>query len=277
MKKNLTLSLVTLLCILLSRAASAQTIISYQNFDNSPSLPSGWYATPNSWYNDTTLGNSSTGYIGASGVDNIVIQDTLAHVGYDSLISAPISSAGYDSITVQWASRMSKHFADSGSTIALYWSTDGTTWNNVSYIENPNNSNWYPENDSTPITLPAGAANRSSLWLMWLADIHFNTSGTYRIDDVTVAGDAITGINDITNQTFAKVYVSSNSNINISIKNQISENLNVELYDLTGRLISKINMDTQNLTIDGSHLSEGMYLVKVSDINNTMVTKVLVK
>jgi len=269
--------LAPILFLLLSMAASAQTIISYQSFDNSPSLPAGWYATPGSWVVDTSLGNISNGYIGASGINNVEIQDTLARVGYDSLISAPISTIGYDSITVEWGSRLSKHFADSGSTISLYMSTNGTTWVNVSYIENPNNSNWYPENDSTPIMLPAGAANQASLWLMWLADIHFNTSGTYRIDDVVVAGDVMTGINTISNDAFAKVYVSGNSNINISIKQPVTENLNVEVYDLTGRVITRTNMDAQALSIDGSNLSEGVYLVKVSDSNNSMVTKVLVK
>ena len=268
-----------LLSVCISYQTSAQITLYTQNFDGSSSLPSGWYATPNSWFNDTTAGNTSSGYPGASGLNNIVIKDTTAAPGTDSLITAPISTVGFDNITVDWGTRFSKHFADSGSSVSLYWSTNGTTWTNVSYIENANNSTWLLENDSTPILLPAGAANQASLQLMWVADIHFTPSGTYRIDDLIVAGDSIhtTGIINLSDNDFAKVYVSSNSNINISVIQPVTENLNAEIYDLTGRLISKRNMETQTLVVDGRDLSKGVYFVKVSDPNNTITTKVLIK
>jgi len=276
MKKILT-SFLFFAAVIISYQASAQHIIYTQNFDGSMTLPAGWYATPNSWFNDTTLNNASSGYAGVSGANNISIKDTTATLGNDSLITAPISTIGYNNITLDWGARLSKHYADSGSTISLYWSVNGTTWNSLSYTENPNNSGWYPENDSTPISLPAGAANVASLQLMWVADVHFTPSGTYRIDDVVVAGTSITGISSINADAFANVYVSGNSNINITVGQPLTESLNVEIYDLTGRQVSSTNMNTQTLAIDGRSFSDGMYIVKVSDSNRIMATKIIVR
>jgi hypothetical protein len=190
---------------------------------------------------------------------------------------------GFDSITVEWGNRFSKHFADSGSSVSLYWTVNDTTWTNVVFTEDSNNSTWELDNAATPILLPSGAANHASLRLMYIADIHFGPSGTYRIDDLTVAGDSLhstdttTGIINIVDNGFARVYVNSNSNINISATQPLSEAVNIDIYDLTGRLITKRNMDSQNITINGGDLSKGMYLVKVSDHNNSLVTKILIK
>jgi hypothetical protein len=276
--KGLFTSLFIVVAMLVSIQASAQTSLYSQNFDGSSSLPAGWYASANSWFNDTTLGNISTGYHGASGSNNIAIKDTTGRLGLDSLITGAISTVGYDNIAVEWGTRFSKHFADSGSTVSLYWSVDGTTWTNVSYVENANNSNWELENDSTPIMLPSGAANQAALWLMWVADIHFTPSGTYRIDDLNITGTALTGINNISsNEDFAKIYTTSNSEINVSVKQPVTESLHVEVYDLSGRVVMKANMNTQSLSIDAHTVAGGLYLVKVSDSDHSVVTKVVLK
>ena len=206
-----------------------------------------------------------------------MIQDTTAVTGTDELVSSSISTVGYHDITIEWADRVSKHFADSGSVVTLYWATDSSNWQAVTYTENPNNSNWYPVNDSTPIMLPAGANNQPTLQLMWSAFIKYGPSGTYRIDDVTVSGAVGTGINSISgDQDLAKVYV-SNTNINIAVKQALTSDLDVEIYDLTGRMVHKTTMETQTLTIPGRDLAEGVYFVKVYGGDQSMTTKVLIK
>lgn len=277
MKKIFTI-LFAVTLFLTCQQASAQTIIYNQSFDATTMWPSGWYATPNSWYLDTTNGNISSGYNNATGGNNIVVKDTNAALGKDSLITPAISTVGYHSITVEWGARFSKHFADSGSTIGLYWSANGSAWTSISYTENTNNSLWALENGATPIALPAGAANQASLKLMWVADIHFTPSGTYRIDDLNVAGTPSTGIEDVNaNDVFAHIYAGSSSNINISMQQPVTESLHVEIFDLTGSLISKTDMNTQSLTINARNLSAGLYLVRVSDSNRSTVTKVSLK
>ena len=278
MKRTLTLALTLILSVIAYYPASAQvTTVFTQSFDSTTSFTRGWYATPNSWYLDTTNGNISSGYNNATGGNNMVVKDTSARLGYDSLISPAIITSGYGSITVEWGARFSKHYADSGSTIGLYWSTNRTTWTNVSYTENTNNSTWGLENGGTPVALPAGANNQATLWLMWLADIHFTPSGTYRIDDVNVTGTPLAGINDVNaDAPFVHVYTSTSS-IMISAEEALTESLSVEVYDMTGRMVTSAGMDKQSLSINTQNLSKGLYLVRVSDSVRNSVTKVSIK
>ena len=276
MKKICTLIFTAILLISASEQIFAQTVIYTQNFDSSPSLPSGWYASTNSWGIDTTGGNASTGYTGSTGLNNIVVKDTTARLGNDSLISEVISTVGYANITVDWGGRISKHFADSGSTLNLYWSANGSAWANVSYTENTTN-NWALENGTIPVALPAGAANQSSLKLMWVADIHFTPSGTYRLDDISVAGTSTVGINEVNNsQSFAHIY-SANTSINVSLDQAPEESMTVAVFDLTGRQVSETTMASQSLTIDAKNFSKGLYIVKASDSNRSSIAKVVVK
>jgi hypothetical protein len=278
MKNIVSPLLFLILSALTGFTASAQTVLYSQNFDSTSSLPTGWYATPGSWLVDTSGGNISSGYPAASGKNNVEIQDTLARVGSDSLIFGPISTIGFPYISLDWGTRFSKHFADSGSTVSLYYSTNGTTWTQVNYIENPNNSAWKLDNDSMPVHLPAAAGDQASLWLMWVADIFFTPSGTYRIDDVIVTGSANDGIETIhADNGVAHVFVSGNSNINIAMQQPATGAAQAQVFDMTGRLMATASVNSQSIIIDASAFSTGMYLVRVSDNEKSMVTKVLVK
>ena len=268
------------LCFLaaLFNQLSAQTVIYTQNFDGSPVLPAGWYASPNSWTIDTTLGNFSTGYVGSTGINNVVIKDTTARIGNDTLMTAPISTVGYNTIAIEWATRFSKHFADSGSTVSLYWSVNGTSWTSVTYTENSNNGTWAMDNGAAPVALPAAAAGQASLQLMWVADIHFTPSGTYRIDDLSVTGTPASGISNINAEnSFAKVFVSSNSLINVSLAQPLTEATSADICDLSGRLIFKANIDKQSIQVNANQFIAGTYLVKVYNSTQSMITKIVVQ
>ena len=277
MKKYLTLFLI--ISTLASVQAIAQTSIYTQNFDSSPTLPTGWYASPNSWYVDTTTSNSSTGYTGASGLHNVVIKDTTARTGNDTLLTAAISTIGYKNILVDWGTRFSKHFADAGSTVSLLWSIDGSTWTPVTYIEDSNNSVWALDNRAVPIALPMGASDQASLQLMWVANIHFTTSGTYRIDDLTVTGTAIpAGIAEVSNENaFASVFVNSNKMVNVSLVYPPSHETTVEIFDMTGRMIKKVNMEAQSMLLDGKEFAQGVYVVRVSQSGESIIKKISLK
>jgi Secretion system C-terminal sorting domain len=274
MKRLFTIAL-TLVLSMAAGQLSAQTVLFTQSFDSTTSWPSGWYATPNSWYLDTTNGNISSGYNNASGGNNIVIKDTTATPGYDSLISPAINTTGHNNITVEWGARFSRHYADSGSTIGLYWSANGSAWTSVSYTENSNNSTWALENGAVPVALPAGAANQSNLKLMWLADIHFTPSGTYRIDDVSVAGTVIAGINEV-DPSFAHVYANG-KNIYVQLMEANNQPLEIQVYDMTGRLVATAQTENQTYIINAQNLSGGIYIVKVSSSEKITTSKVSIK
>lgn len=66
--------------------------------------------------------------------------------------------------------------------------------------------------------------------------------------------------------------------VNISLAN-IYDNQNVEIYDITGRLINKLELKNNSTTqqIDISSLNQGIYLVKVIQGNNSYSEKLIVK
>lgn len=278
MKKNFTLSLALMLILCAGKNVLAQSILYHTDFDASSQLPSGWYATPSSWWVDTTGGNSSTGaYVGASGLNNVVIQDTVAARGNDQLVTSNISTTGFSNITLQWGCRVSKHFEDSGSHMSLYWSVNGGGWNALTYTENSPNSAWSLDNNGTAIALPSGAANAASLQIQWLGGIHFNLSGTYRIDDVVVEGTSTAGIDEPGAAAFARIYTTSNSTVMVALEQQPQAPYQLMVCDLTGRVVYQTEMETQSLAIPKGNLVEGIYLVRLSNAAQNMISKVLIK
>ena len=274
MKKITTKFVMAIMFAFAIQTVSAQTVIYSENFDgNGPSLPTGWYATPGSWTVDTASGSTGS-YTGASGHFNVGILDVSSRLGADSLISKSISTINYNMITIEWGNRNSKHFLDSGSTIQAYYSIDnGASWTALSYIQDSANSQWGIDNGFIPVALPANASNRPSVKFMWLANIHHSPSGTYRLDDVTVSGTPYNGIDDLTNESFAKVYVADN---NIRISQTSSDVANVEIISLTGQVVHRSTVAASaTIALDG--FSAGMYLVKVYNGSQSAMTKIVLK
>ena len=259
-----------------SSSIYAQTSIYAQNFDAALAFPTGWTTSNGSWTIDST--NSSTGYTGASGLNNVVVQNQSSHAGHDTLYSKIISTVGYSNINATWAARNTTHFPDSGSNIkGFYWSTDaGTTWNQVTYTENTNNSTWAVDNNSTVIVLPSAVANNPSVQFAWIAHIYTAPSGTYRIDDFNVEGTPGTGINPVT-ESAVYVYCINSSIINIVSNNILSSNMNVEVYDVTGKIVNRSVMDQQSVSINASHFSSGVYFVRVSNQSESSISKIFIR
>ncbi len=166
-----------------------QTTLLSANFGTTNlSLPTGWASsnTTNGW-NGSTASPSST-YIGFSAGANVLFSANGTNGASHTLTySNSLSTVGYSSITVLWGGRGTSTF---NGTVIFQWSSDGTTWNNVSYTYSANGNAWALINSGTPISLPVGAAGQTNLRLRWSAAA--TNSGNYRIDDVAVKGTAST-------------------------------------------------------------------------------------
>src|ERR1035438_6230653 len=110
---------------------------------------------------------------------------------------------------------------DSSSYITFAWSNNnGVTWDTVAFLQNQNNSAWSWIQDSVWINLPAAANNQSSIKFCWIGHIHYEASGTYRIDDFTVTGvHSSSGINEVSEIANTPVlFLSNNHQLNIRMK-----------------------------------------------------------
>lgn len=166
-------------------SSNAQVTLYSENFGTTASvLPTGWTSsnTTNGW-NTSTASVSST-YPGFSAGANMFFAGTGTNgVTHTITYANNLSTVGYNNITVLWGGRGTSAF---NGTIVFQWSSDGTTWNNVSYTYTPNANAWALVNGATRITLPVGAEGVSNLRFRWsAASTNF---GNYRIDDFSVQG-----------------------------------------------------------------------------------------
>ncbi|SHE91333.1 Por secretion system C-terminal sorting domain-containing protein [Flavobacterium fontis] len=161
-----------------------QTTILNETFGAGTALPTGWTSsnTTNGW--TFSSASASTGYAGASGTGNIVFNSTGTNGATHTLTYANnLSTVGLTNITVLWAGRGTASFTGA---VPFQWSTDGTTWNNVTYTQVAYNASWALVNGGTRITLPSGAAGVTNLRFRWTGTASNN--GNFRIDDFTVQG-----------------------------------------------------------------------------------------
>ena len=88
----------------------------------------------------------------------------------------------------------------------------------------------------------------------------------------------IVGISNINAEnSFAKVFVSSNSLINVSLAQPLTEATSADICDLSGRLIFKANIDKQSIQVNANQFIAGTYLVKVYNSTQSMITKIVVQ
>jgi hypothetical protein len=162
-----------------------QAVLYSENFGTTTAYPAGWSSSSTVW--TPTTGTTSTGYTGASGNTNVVFNNTGSNAVVHRLTyNNGLSTTGFTNITVLWGARATNTFAQP---VFFEWSSDGTTWNSVSYMTVASNAAWALVNGGTRISLPAEAAGVSNLRFRW--SITTNNNGTYRIDDFSVEGTPV--------------------------------------------------------------------------------------
>ena len=161
-----------------------QTVLLRENFGTSTTFPAGWTPSSSAWQNSTAT--SSAGYAGASGGANALYTGVLATSS--TLTYNDLSTAGYENISVLWGARYSGLVA---ITVILSWSADGTTWNDVPFVNVAADATWALVNGGVRIPLPPGASGIQNLRLRLNAVVLLvGVNSNYRIDDFTVAGCA---------------------------------------------------------------------------------------
>jgi hypothetical protein len=100
-------------------------------------------------------------------------------------LAGQVNTTGYSSIELAFGYRASS--SSYTATVTLDWSSDGSTWNNISLGTLTRDGVWRAINGSSWLPLPVGAENQSNLRFRFTF-VRANTSGNFRIDDFTVRG-----------------------------------------------------------------------------------------
>jgi hypothetical protein len=170
----------------LASLISAQTVLYNQDFNSVsvPDLPGDWFATSAQVF--TNASSPSSGYSGASGGSNLLARNCNPNNESRSFQVDGISSLGYSDLTVSFGHRRTNSFTPA---IALEWSSDGSSWNAISYNSSSAGTTWTL---FTSATLPAGANNKPGLSFRWTYTTNVgnvpcdNFAGNYRLDDFKV-------------------------------------------------------------------------------------------
>lgn len=163
-------------------------------FDNDPFTMSNGGAAGTA---DIRVTNVSSGYVGASGSANVFFT-AAGTLGFGI---AGISTTGLTGLTLQFGYR--KESATVLPTLALEYSTNGTTWTGVAYTFSQAanaTAGWY----LTPvINLPAACENQANLSLRWVK----SGAQSVRIDDVVLRNfSAAASLSLVTTTMPAKFY-----------------------------------------------------------------------
>ena len=243
-----------------------------------PALPDDFISSqPDTTGFYTEASNASTGYTGVSGANNIVVKNINAVAGEVYLNFPVISTLNYDTVTVIWGSRVSNNFTTSGSSIGgLEYSIDnGANWSSISYTENASNSTWALVNGGIAIKLPSQALNQPNVKLRLKVTIVTAASGTYRIDDITIAGHTIDpsgGLNELTSATDFNINIYPNPVVDY-LNINASENYNLRIFNNSGLMLYG-GTSNQNKVIDFTNYPAGFYLIEIRNLK-TGVAKML--
>lgn len=202
-----------------------------------------------------------------------------AHVG--------ISTVGYENITVEFKWRCTgEEFQgkiydygtvntsiDGGATWAMDQSAGkgGVTSEHGSF----NKGLYYGNEDvqTAVLTLPANRADQANFRLAFrmVADEGYGTGGGFIIDDIVVKG--------------TKIPTAGTSNVNLSkttiykeggdfvIKANASTISQVELYDMSGKLVNLIKTNDKEVKVNADTLKNGVYVVKSTLANGETITQ----
>lgn len=176
-----------LLLLFMGLDLQAQTVLFSENFNGvtEPALPGTCSATSSEIF--TNILTPSAGYSGASGSNNLLSRNCNPNGEIRSFQMEGISTLGRGGITVSFGHRITGSFSPA---VSLEWSSDGATWNVITYSTPGTSSVWQL---FTSATLPVGIENKSSVHLRWTYTTSVSNTpcdqfaGNYRIDDVKVS------------------------------------------------------------------------------------------
>lgn len=268
-------------------SANAQTPITQWNFNAenvTPNLGTGTltliggtaesYATGNDITPDTTDK--------ALNITTFPAQGTAAGTAG---ISAMVSTNGYNNIIVTYDRK--------GSNTASRWeqfeyTIDGSNWvslgNNNGLTTNVPGGTLWP---TTTYNLPATANNNPNFGLRMVSIFQpsttayqpigttYGVNGTWRFDNLTVSGTAITAGVKESAIAGLKVFPNPLKGNVLNITSDANAAKTVAIYDVLGKQV--VNTTTASTSINVSSLTSGVYIVKITEEGKTATKKLVVQ
>lgn len=233
--------------------------------------------------NDPWVPNEYFHYYAAEPADQTFYTTRWAHIG--------ISTEGYENITIEFKWKCAGELfegvvydygtvntsIDGGAT----WAMDQTGGQGGTTSEHGNfNGGLYFGNEGVQtaiLTLPETRDNQPDFRLAFrmVVDEGYGTGGGFIIDDIIVRGTLIEelGTSDLSGSGF-KVYKDGGDFV---VKSSSKNIQNLEVYDLSGKLIISLKDNRKEIRIKASQLAKGVHVVKAGLENGEVLTQKIVK
>ncbi len=188
-----------------------------------------------------------------------------------------IDLSGYTEISLSFSTMMKVYDGETTLKVLISKDYDGSS--------NPNNYTW------TNITSEASFSSgnyalvtsgdidltnwtNQSIFVAFLFNSSSSGSNTWEIDDILIDGKAITSSIEQLDTNYIKIYPNpASKSINISLKE--SEFYSIKIYDQAGQCVISQKNYINNHTLNVSSLSNGIYVVKISDSKGDNFTQKL--
>ena len=179
----------------------------------------------------------------------------------------------------------------------MEFSTDGG--NSWEVLGTANDPNWYNsnfQNSGRPLTIGkqwtglddtfkeysydlAAYTNESSMAFRFVfgSDLNVNREGAV-IDDFTIDASQVLSVDELDSANFAIYPNPSDQIFTIDRANFFGENMTIDVYDTTGKLVLKRGNITDNTYgLDMSEVSKGIYFMRITIDNSSLVKKLILK
>lgn len=288
------------LSLLFTLPVQSQDIIAYWN-QNSNDLPGGGFgflADPDAFPQDADLGagqlipgggildetqTNGNGELVYSWIQSFAGSDINAEVGDDaggsisiqggtdtanngSYLQFEFSMTGLQDLNISYATRGT---ASGFNTQTWSWSTNGTDFTDFGTIEETNVTSFFLVEAAGPAELNGAA----TAFLRVTFDGATTSTGNNRLDNIKFTGSTLsTSDFNLSNLSIFPNPVRGGGMITFNTNN--NQQLQVMVFDVLGKEV--LSKTISNNTLNVSGLKAGVYLVQVTDNNNTTTKKLIV-
>lgn len=201
-----------------------------------------------------------------------------------SLITVLNVSAQTETIDIEWGfdsnptadgNLNSSRTIEVGDTVTWTWVGNG----NHNVQSNEDNSATNAESFSSGATVPAPNTFSYTFNVIGSTDYECNPHSTFMLGTITVVAEGTLSSPVIEDPAKFTIYPNPGSEfINISIPKNINESLNLEVFDVLGKLVFKQQLNNLTSKINISKWNSGIYLVRLSTSDDAAkLTKRFVK
>ena len=277
-----------------NQSGSGQITYTFGDADPSATENNGSWLTSSDFWSigtpTTTAFNDlvASGYVtnpGGNYADNSIGHLTSPCYNMTTLVNPVLKFKMAFDIELNWDVLYMEFSTDEGNTWQVLGTANDPNWYNSSFID-PNRpltiGKQWTGSDTTLKDYSfdlSSFTNEPSMMFRFVFATDANTNGEGAVvDNFIIDATQVLSVNDLDASNFA-IYPNPSENIfNIKRQNFLGEKMNIKVYDVTGKLIlNRNNIIKNSYPLDMSNVGKGVYFMRITIDNRSLVKKLILK